>query len=167
MHIRKIQPEDAEAFLVLNHRLDAETKTMLLEPGERNSDVESLRKRIEHTVVQSNEAIFVAEEDGVLIGYVSIIGGHLQRMTHKASIVTGVLPQYGGKGVGTQLFTFMLKWTESSSLYRLELTVMTHNEPAIALYKKFGFQIEGTKRASLKVDGNYVDEYVMSLLLRR
>ena len=66
MHIRKIQPEDAEAFLVLNHRLDAETKTMLLEP-ERKSDVESLRKRIEHTAVQSNEAIFVAEENEVLL----------------------------------------------------------------------------------------------------
>lgn len=165
MHIRKIQPEDAEAFLVLNHSLDAETKTMLLEPGERNSDVESLRKRIEHTVVQSNEAIFVAEEDEVLIGYASIMGGHLQRMAHKASIVTGVLPQHGGKGVGTQLFTAMLEWAENSDFYRLELTVMIHNAPAIALYQKFGFQREGTKRASLKVDGTYVDEYVMSLLL--
>ena len=53
----------------------------------------------------------------------------------------------------------------SSELHRLELTVMIHNAPAIALYQKFGFQIEGTKRASLKVDGTYVDEYVMSLLL--
>ena len=86
-------------------------------------------------------------------------------MAHKASIVTGVLPQHGGKGVGTQLFTAMLKWAESSELHRLELTVMIHNAPAIALYQKFGFQIEGTKRASLKVDGTYVDEYVMSLLL--
>lgn len=165
MHIRKIQPDDAEAFLALNHQLDAETKTMLLEPGERNNDVESLRKRIEHTVVQTHEAIFVAEEDEILIGYASIMGGHLHRMAHKASIVTGVLPQHGGKGVGTQLFTAMLKWTEKSELHRLELTVMTHNAPAIALYQKFGFQIEGTKRASLKVDGCYIDEYVMSLLM--
>ena len=59
MHIRKIQPDDVEGFLVLNQRLDAETNTMLLEPGERNSDVESLRKRIEYTVKQSNESIFV------------------------------------------------------------------------------------------------------------
>ena len=165
MHIRKIQPEDAEAFLVLNHRLDAETKTMLLEPGERNNDVDSLRKRIQHTILQSHEAIFVADVDGVLIGYASIMGGHLSRTAHKASIVMGVLPQHGGKGVGTQLFTEMLKWARQSNLHRLELTVMTHNVPAIALYRKFGFQIEGTNRASLKVDGSYVDEYVMSLLL--
>ena len=165
MQIRKIQPADAERFLSLNHRLDNETKTMLLEPGERNRDVESLQKRIEQTVLQSNEAIFVAEEDEVLIGYASIMGGHLQRMAHKASIVTGVLPQHGGKGVGTKLFTAMLNWAEGSDLYRLELTVMTHNASAIALYQKFGFEVEGTKRASLKVDGSYVDEYVMSRLL--
>ena len=162
MHLRKIQPEDTEAFLALNHRLDTDTKTMMLEPGERNSDVDSLRKRIENTVVQRNEAIFLAEEDEVLIGYVSVMGGHLQRTSHKASIVTGVLPQHGWKGVGTQLFTAMVKWAEKSNFHRLELTVMTHNSSAIALYQKFGFQIEGTKRASLKVDGTYVDEYVKS-----
>ena len=44
---------------------------------------------------------------------------------------------------------------------------MTHNAPAIALYQKILVQIEGTKHASLKVDGSYVDEYVMSLLFQR
>jgi RimJ/RimL family protein N-acetyltransferase len=50
---------------------------------------------------------------------------------------------------------------------RLELSVMTHNERGIALYKKMGFEIEGTKRASIYVNGNYVDEYLMSKIIHK
>jgi RimJ/RimL family protein N-acetyltransferase len=58
------------------------------------------------------------------------------------------------------------KWAAERQLYRLELTVMTHNERAIRLYRRLGFEIEGTKRDSLWVDGSYVDEYCMSKLLQ-
>jgi RimJ/RimL family protein N-acetyltransferase len=39
---------------------------------------------------------------------------------------------------------------------------MVHNERAIALYKKMGFEIEGTKKRSMRIDGQYVDEYYMA-----
>jgi ribosomal protein S18 acetylase RimI-like enzyme len=47
----------------------------------------------------------------------------------------------------------MEKWAAYSGIKRAELTVMTHNEPAISLYKKMGFEIEGKKVCSLVVDG--------------
>jgi len=45
------------------------------------------------------------------------------------------------------------------------LTVVTQNKAGLSLYKKMGFEIEGTKRDSLFIDGKYVDEYYMSKLL--
>lgn len=42
---------------------------------------------------------------------------------------------------------------------------MTHNELAMSLYIKNGFEIEGTKRKSLVIDGQWVDEYYMSKIL--
>lgn len=42
---------------------------------------------------------------------------------------------------------------------------MENNEAGIALYKKMGFDIEGIKRNSLYVDGQYINEYYMSKLL--
>ena len=50
-------------------------------------------------------------------------------------------------------------------IHRLELSVVTHNEAGLRLYKKMGFKIEGTKRHSLLIDGEFVDEYYMSKLL--
>jgi RimJ/RimL family protein N-acetyltransferase len=42
---------------------------------------------------------------------------------------------------------------------------MAHNERAIRLYKKMGFEIEGTKKHSLLISGSYVDEYYMAKLI--
>lgn len=45
------------------------------------------------------------------------------------------------------------------------MTVMTHNEVGIALYRKRGFEIEGVKRDSIYIEGQYRDEYYMAKLL--
>ena len=49
-------------------------------------------------------------------------------------------------------------------LKRLELTVYVDNEPAIRLYRKFGFEVEGTRRADTFRDGTYVDSLFMARL---
>ena len=51
------------------------------------------------------------------------------------------------------------KWL---NLVRLELTVYTDNEPAIKLYQKFGFKIEGTLERYAFQEGNYVNAYSMA-----
>ncbi len=52
-----------------------------------------------------------------------------------------------------------------NQLHRIELTVMEHNTRAFALYKKTGFETEGIKRDSLKINGHYVNEHYMALLI--
>jgi len=44
------------------------------------------------------------------------------------------------------------------------LTVYVDNEPAIRLYQKFGFEVEGTRRKDVFRDGQYVDSYAMARL---
>ena len=57
-----------------------------------------------------------------------------------------------------------IAWATGAGIKRLELTVHTVNARAVALYQRHGFEIEGTRRSSLRVDGVYTDEYLMSLL---
>lgn len=38
-------------------------------------------------------------------------------------------------------------------------------EPGIALYKKQGFEIEGTRKHAYIINGQYVDEYYMGKIL--
>ena len=165
MIIRTIRPGDAEQFLRLCLQLDEETQFMLLEPGERNTSVEQQRKQIEDVLSRENQMIFVAEHDGQLIGYLSATSGYYKRNRHNAEIVIGILQDFTGQGVGTQLFMAMEEWARQKQLHRLELTVMTHNKAGVALYKKRGFEVEGIKRRALIINGLYVDEYYMAKLL--
>lgn len=50
------------------------------------------------------------------------------------------------------------------NLRRVELTVYTDNEPAIALYRKFGFVEEGTLRDYAFRDGEFADALSMARL---
>lgn len=59
----------------------------------------------------------------------------------------------------------LLDWSDNWIGYlRLELTVYTDNAAAIALYRKFGFEIEGTYRAYALRKGDLVDAYAMARL---
>ena len=45
---------------------------------------------------------------------------------------------------------------------RIELTVFVNNPAAVALYQKFGFEIEGTGKNYALRNGQYVDAYFMA-----
>ena len=163
--IREIREDDAATFLNLLARVDEETQFMLLEPGERQITVENQRQRIKTILSRDNQTIFVAEDDNDLIGYLAAIGGDFKRNRHRAHIVIGILQAFIDRKIGTKLFTELEKWTSHHAVHRLELTVMAHNERAIRLYEKIGFEIEGTKKHSLLITGSYVDEYYMAKLI--
>ena len=50
---------------------------------------------------------------------------------------------------------------------RIELTVYTDNAAALALYKKFGFEIEGTHKQFAFRNGTYIDSYSMARVRSR
>ena len=87
------------------------------------------------------------------------------RRRHAGQIGMAVRDDWHGKGAGTALMGVAVdladKWL---NLTRLELDVYTDNEPAIRLYKKFGFVIEGTLVRYAYRDGQYVDTYAMARL---
>lgn len=90
------------------------------------------------------------------------------RRKHVGTIGMCVRDDWQGKGVGSALMQAAVdvsdKWL---NLTRLELEVFTDNELAIALYKKFNFEIEGTLRQHAFRDGKYVDSYFMARLVNR
>jgi len=161
LEVRMIQESDAGPFLTLNSKLDNETKFMMLEPDERNVDAEFEKQQIETLLASGNSTIFVVEDRNELVGYIALFGGRYRRIRHCAHIVIGILAEYRGKKLGTILFQIAEKWAADVELTRLELTVISDNKAALALYKKMGFEIEGLKKNSLFIDGKYVDEYYM------
>jgi RimJ/RimL family protein N-acetyltransferase len=164
--IRKIELEDAARVLALRLRLDAESRFMMLEPGERATSVEDQRAEIAAIQAQANSAVFLAEiGDGALAGYLSAEGGVFRRNRHVAYIVVGVLEEFAGRGIASALFRALEAWAPAHGIHRLELTVMAHNQRALRLYRRMGFVEEGTRRRAVRVDGKFVDELAMAKLI--
>jgi RimJ/RimL family protein N-acetyltransferase len=163
--IRKIVVQDAESYLMLCQQLDRESSFMLLEPGERMISVKVQRKMLKDMLATTNNMIFVAEQEHQLVGHLQAFGGEFNRNRHKIYIVIGILQQFTGKGIGRRLFSEMESWARFIHAHRLELTVMAHNKNAITLYQKLGFEVEGTAKEALLVDGKYIDEIYMAKLI--
>lgn len=69
------------------------------------------------------------------------------------------------KGYGSEATAIMLDYGFNTlNLNRIQLHVAVENVAAVNVYKKCGFQIEGTLREAMYHQGRYCDFYVMGLL---
>lgn len=165
MKIRKVVVGDASGLVKLLEKLDCETNFMMFEPSERKITTEKQKERLRSMGESQNQEMFVAEVEGEIVGYIVGRGGSANRNRHALYIVTGVLKGYWGRGIGKQLMQALESWATENNFHRLELTVMSYNKRAVALYTKCGFEQEGIKRDSLLVNGKYVNEFYMSKLI--
>ncbi len=165
MEVRNATIDDATQIVGVMEDAEA-SNFMMFGPGERKMTAQKFTPYIEMIDKKEHAALFVAIEDDAILGYL-IVQGEVRpkRVSHKASIVIGVHSGSRGKGVGTALFEQAHRWAEERGLHRLELTVITENEQAFALYRKMGYEMEGLKKHSLWIDGAYVDEYYLAKFL--
>jgi putative acetyltransferase len=107
----------------------------------------------------------VADWNGRLIGAVHVSQNMRPRLLHSGSLGMMVHPEAWGQGVGSALMTAAINLSDNwLNLNRLELEVFTHNQPAIHLYEKFGFELEGTCQKAVFGNGRFLDEHVMARL---
>jgi putative acetyltransferase len=156
--IRRAEPRDAEAV----HAIFAGPKVIAGTLQLPYPSVELWRKRL--TEVSPFDYSLVATIDGDVVGNLGLhAAGKTPRRRHVGSIGMAVRDDRHGRGVGTALMNAAIELADGWLNYqRLELTVDTDNLAALALYRKFGFTIEGTCRAYAFRDGQYVDSYAMS-----
>jgi putative acetyltransferase len=89
--------------------------------------------------------------------------GKSPRRAHAMALGMGVVTAWQGQGVGSALMAALVDLADNwLNVFRLELTVYVDNERAIALYRKFGFETEGTHRCYALRAGEYVDAYAMA-----
>jgi RimJ/RimL family protein N-acetyltransferase len=163
--LRIAGPSDAVALMKLKQRLDEETSFMLLEPDERDTSIQALARHLEEVSQSENSVVIVAGRRGDLAGYVELAGGKFRRNRSTTHVVIGVLAEAGGQGVGTGLLGEAKRWAAARGLHRIELNVMAHNHRAIALYERMGFVHEGRRVGCLLIDGKFLDELSMAMIL--
>ena len=117
------------------------------------------------SLISKNGPIYYAIENESVVGWCDVFPEENPRQNHRGGLGMGLLPSYRGKGLGSKLLESVLNQAKQFGLEKVELNVYTTNKPAIALYKKFGFEQEGLIRKYRKLDRTYFDCLAMGKFL--
>lgn len=77
----------------------------------------------------------------------------------------GVSPMAQHQGVGRQLMSRLKTEAKARGIHRIELRVLSTNLVARQFYAQQGFQVEGVGRDAFYLDGRFVDDYSLAVLL--
>jgi RimJ/RimL family protein N-acetyltransferase len=161
MKIRPADPNDAAQLVALGSEVGREEGGWLITTNGWRTIAEERRylralRRYEHA------AVFVAEDQGRIIGRLSLARDGHPASYHVADLGLMVAAEYRRQGVGRALLEQAVEWARGTGIRKLELHVFPHNEPAIKLYESFGFVREGYRRNHYRRDGDYVDAILMA-----
>jgi RimJ/RimL family protein N-acetyltransferase len=164
--IREATPDDAAGIIAHMEMIAAEPDNGITQsPGEMRT-LEEQRKVLMDDARADNAIFLVAVSDsGEIIGVANFRGGKRLSTRHTGGLGITVHRDWRDHGVGTAMMQHMIEWARHTGIVkRMELEVFTHNKRAFHVYKKLGFEVEGSKRKAYWRDGRYVDAYVMALL---
>jgi putative acetyltransferase len=157
--IRRAEPDDYEAFCRIYQDESAYSGTLQLPFPSRDM----WRKRLAEPV--EGDFVFAAVVGNEVVGNAGLHHFKQARRAHAMHLGIAVRSDFQSKGVGAALMKAMVDLVDGwLNVSRLELTVYTDNEAAIALYRKFGFEVEGTHKAYALRAGRYVDSFSMARL---
>lgn len=95
--------------------------------------------------------------------FVSIGGAYQDENNEWNVIAIYTKKEFRGSGAGALLFNKILEESKNRGIKKVFLRVNTKREPAISLYKKFGFKIIKSISGQILGDGKIHDEYEMCL----
>lgn len=157
--IRHAEPDDYQALHGVYSQPIACAGTLQLPYVSK----EVWKKRLSDNSEEGSFSLVACVEQEIVGSIGLFIIGYSLRRRHAASFGMGVHDQWQNKGVGTALMKAAINLADNwLNVVRLELTVYTDNKPAVKLYERFGFEIEGTLVKYAFRDGNYVDAYSMA-----
>ncbi|MBB6450231.1 RimJ/RimL family protein N-acetyltransferase [Geomicrobium halophilum] len=161
--IRRAVVEDAEQLLTLSQSIIEEGNYMVTSPGELNITVDEEKQWIGEHIDSPGFAIFVAEIDTKIVGFINFQNGSRKNIEHSGSFGMSVEKYTRELGIGQSLIRVLLEWAQNNSLIeKVGLSVFADNHRAIQIYKKFGFEVEGRRKKEIKKsDGQYIDDILM------
>lgn len=160
--IRYVEPNDAEALLAHVNQVGAEKVYIMTERVDKSPDEEAeLIRRLD----REQTLFLVGLLNGRLVASADVQKGRQSKNAHTGNLGIAIGKEARGLGLGTAFMEDILRWARSVRIRKLTLGVFATNTPAIALYRRFGFEDEARLKGQVVLDGKPVDELLMALWL--
>lgn len=163
--VRRGEPRDAAALVELAREVAREPEGWLIAHDAWRSVGEE-RRHLRLARNSPHIGVIVAETEQGIVGRLSIARDPHPSCRHVADVGLMVRRDARRQGVGTALLAAAEQWARRAGIRKIELHVFPHNEAAIALYERAGYEREGLRRAHFERNGKLVDAILMARLLR-
>lgn len=161
MIVRPARPTDAEGLTELGNAVGSEPEGWLVTTnGWREAADE--RRYLRAIRRYPNAAVYVAEDEGKIVGRLSVARDQHPASSHVADVGLMVAASHRRRGIGTALLDAAVQWGREAGVRKLELHVFPWNSAAIALYERYGFVKEGYRRGHYRRGDEYVDAILMA-----
>lgn len=139
-YLKSCSAKDGEEVLAGFLAMRSETDYLLTYVDENSFTIEREAEFLQAKFESKNEIEIGAFVDGKLVGTagISSVGAYF-KIKHRADFGISVLKEYWGLGIGGALTDACVECARKAGYTQLELSVVSENESAVALYKKKGF----------------------------
>lgn len=159
MQIRALEREDLKFI----HEINNERNTMAYWFEEPYESLDELISLYDKHIHDTHERRFVIDVEGNFAGVVELVWIDFIHRNCEIQII--ILENFRGLGYAQQALKKGIEYAFSIlNMHKVYLYVDTSNAPAVHIYKKIGFEIEGNMKEQFFSNGNYRDSYFMGLL---
>jgi putative acetyltransferase len=163
---RPEEAADTELLWNMFSTLSAESVSNLVPPFTR-ARIDGWTNNIDYNAVLPIVAVLSAGNAARIIVTYSLKFYSEEVFRHKAELGLTIHDDYQNLGVGTALLNHMLIIAKTKNLTKVTLTVNCTNKRALHLYKKAGFEIEGTLHKEMFYNNKYLDEYRLAYFFNK
>jgi len=156
--LRLAGPDDFDAYIEAFESVAAEGRWM---GAEAPLDRDARRPAFDRAVAGDDAVLYLAEAGGAVVGAI-----HASLSAGIVDLGMFVVGGHRGGGVGSALLEAVIAWAREQGAHKISLAVWPSNHPAIGLYARYGFRVEGTRRRHYRRrSGELWDATFMGLVL--
>lgn len=163
--LRNAAGADAKDYIEYFNTAHSETDYLTTYPDESQHDIGIMAARLEEARVSKSDVEICAFVDGRLVGSAGInMVKNRDKTRHRAEFGISIIKDYWGLGIGNELTKACIEAAEDAGYLQLELDVVSENESAISLYRKFGFVEYGRNPKAFRTRQGQWQELVLMRL---
>jgi L-amino acid N-acyltransferase YncA len=160
--VRKATPEDARGIVAIWQEIVAEKDHTVVRKAFTVAQQWSYLNTLE-----DREAIFVAEDDGSILGFqtLDLYASYTHSMDHVGVVRTYVSAGRRRQGIGRRLAETASQFAYEKGYEKLVARVQARNSPGRSFFESLGFVPVGTLRRQVHVYDGYDDQVIMERFL--
>ena len=160
MRIESTSIEHVDGFWRAVDSVARERKYLIFTEG---PEIAKTRQFVADIIEKKWTQFLALNDEEEVVGWCDVVRFDNDGFAHCGRLGMGVITGYRGMGIGHRLLEVTIDAAFAKGIERIELEVYGSNHAAFALYKKFGFEVEGRKVKARFIDGAYDDSILMVL----